>query len=94
MLFTHDDGDSSRRAHRIKAAQHIRLCIHDDAYKCLCILAIPSSLGPLRLMLADTPSPRGSGATLASVDTLFEGFGRSVASPPLPRRLRVMGHTV
>jgi len=32
-------------------------------------------------MLADTPSPRGSGATLASVDTLSEGFERSVASP-------------
>jgi len=77
-----------------RAAQHIRLCIYDDAYKCLCILAIPSSLGPLRLMLADTPSPRGSGATLASVDTLSEGIERSVASPLQPRRLRAMGRTV
>ena len=32
-------------------------------------------------MLADTPSPHGSGATLASVGTLSEGFERSVASP-------------
>jgi hypothetical protein len=45
-------------------------------------------------MLADTPSPRGSGATLASVGTLSEGFERSVASPLQPRRLRAMGYTV
>ncbi|PYU26878.1 MAG: hypothetical protein DMG30_01015 [Acidobacteria bacterium] len=32
-------------------------------------------------MLADTPSPHGSGATLASVGTLSEGFERFVASP-------------
>ena len=32
-------------------------------------------------MLADTPSPRGSDATLASVGTLSEGFERFVASP-------------
>jgi hypothetical protein len=35
-------------------------------------------------MLADTPFPHGSGATLASVGTLSEGFERSVASPLLP----------
>ena len=45
-------------------------------------------------MLVDAPLPHGSDANLAVVGTLFEGFGRSVASPPLPRRLRVMGHTV
>jgi len=45
-------------------------------------------------MLADTPLPRGSGATLAGVGTLSEGFERSVASPLLPRRLRAMGRTV
>jgi len=45
-------------------------------------------------MLADTPSPYGSGATLASVGTLSEGFERSVASPLQPRRLRAMGRTV
>src|SRR5258708_26304895 len=45
-------------------------------------------------MLVGAPLPHGSDANLAVVGTLFEGFGRSVASPPLPRRLRVMGHTV
>jgi len=77
-----------------RAAQHIRLSVVDDAYKCLCILTLPSSLGPLRLMLADTSSPHGSDATLASVGTLSEGFERSVASPLQPRRLRAMGRTV
>jgi hypothetical protein len=78
----------------IGAAQHIRLPRHHDAYKCLCILTLPSSLGPLRLMLADTSSPHGSDATLVSVGTLSEGFERSVASPLQPRRLRAMGRTV
>jgi len=41
-------------------------------------------------MLADTPSPRGSGAKFALVGTLSEGFERSVASPLQPRRLRAM----
>jgi hypothetical protein len=77
-----------------RAPQHIRLSRPDDAFECLRILAMPSSLGPLRLMLADTPSPHGSGATLASVGTLSEGFERSVASPLQPRRLRAMGCTV
>jgi len=45
-------------------------------------------------MLADTPLPRGSGANLAVVGTLSEGFRRIVAAPPLPRRLRAMGRTV
>ena len=45
-------------------------------------------------MLVDAPLPHGSGANLAVVGTLFEGFGRLVASPPLPRRLRVMGRAV
>ena len=78
----------------VRATQHIRLPRHHDAYKCLCILTLLSSLGPLRLMLADTSSPHGSDATLASVDTLSEGFERSVASPLQPRRLRAMGRTV
>ena len=78
----------------IRAAQHIRLPRHHDAYKCLSILTLLSSLGPLRLMLADTSSPHGSDATLASVGTLSEGFERSVASPLQPRRLRAMGRTV
>jgi hypothetical protein len=45
-------------------------------------------------MLVDAPLPRGSGANLAVVGTLFEGFERSVASPLQPRRLRAMGRTV
>ena len=77
-----------------RAPQHIRLFESNDAYERLCILTLPPSLGPLRLMLADTPSPRGSGATLASVGTLSEGFERSVTSPLQPRRLRPMGRTV
>jgi hypothetical protein len=77
-----------------RAAQHIRLSHRDDACERLCILTMPLSLGLLRLMLADTPLPRGSGATLAGVGTLSEGFERSVASPLLPRRLRVMGCAV
>ena len=43
--------------------------------------ALLPSLGPLHLMLADTPWPRGFGATLASVGTLSEGSERFVASP-------------
>jgi len=77
-----------------RAAQHVRLSSRDDAYEHLCILTLPSSLGPLRPMLADTPWPHGFGATLANVGTLLEGFGRLVASPPLPRWLRAMGHAV
>ena len=64
-----------------RTTQHIRLSTPDDAYERLCILTMPLSLGLLRLMLADTPSPHGSGATLASVGTLSEGSERSVASP-------------
>jgi hypothetical protein len=48
----------------------------------LCFLAVLPSLVPLRLMLADAPSPRGFGADLAVVGPLFKGFGRIVASPP------------
>lgn len=50
----------------------------------LCILTIPPSLGPLRLMLADAPLPRGSGATLANVGTLSGSTERFVASPLYP----------
>jgi hypothetical protein len=45
-------------------------------------------------MLADTPSPRGPGATRASMGTLSEGFERSVASPLQPRRLPAMGCSI
>ena len=64
-----------------RAPQHVRLSSADDAYEHLCILTLLPSLAPLHLMLADTSSPRGSDATLASVGTLSEGFERLVASP-------------
>src|SRR6266446_1137608 len=59
-----------------RAAQHIRLSRGNDVYEHLCILTLLPSLGPLHLMLADTPWPHGFGATLASVGTLSEGFER------------------
>ena len=77
--MTEDPEDSVLTARR--AAQHIRLSSADDAYEHLCILTLLPSLAPLHLMLADTPWPRGSDATLASVGTLSEGFERFVASP-------------
>jgi hypothetical protein len=64
-----------------RAPQHVRLSSADDAYEHLCILTLLSSLAPLHLMLADTSSPCGRDATLASVGTLSEGFERFVASP-------------
>jgi hypothetical protein len=77
-----------------RAAQHVRLSRANDAYEHLCILTLLPSLAPLRLMLADTPWPRGFGATLTNVGPLSEGFERSVASPLQPRRLCAMGRTV
>jgi hypothetical protein len=77
-----------------RAAQHVRLSSRDDAYEHLRILTLLPSLGPLHLMLADTPWPHGFGAILANVGTLSEGFERSVASPLQPRRLRAMRCTV
>ena len=47
-----------------RAAQHFRLFRASDAYEHLCILSLLPSLAPLHLMLADTPWPRGFGATL------------------------------
>jgi hypothetical protein len=90
--MTEDPEDSVLTAGR--AAQHVRLPSADDAYEHLCILTLLSSLAPLRLMLADTPWPYGSDATLANVGPLSEGFERSVASPLQPRRLRATGRTV
>src|SRR5580700_8469752 len=77
-----------------RAAQHVRLSSADDAYEHLCILTLLPSLAPLHLMLADTPWPHGSDATLANVVPLSEGFERSVASSLQPRRLRATGRTV
>ena len=77
-----------------RAAQHVRLSSADDAYEHLYILTLLSSLGPLHLMLADTPLPRGFGATLASVGTLSKGSRTVRCLPALPCRLRAMGRTV
>ena len=38
------------------------------------VFTIPSIQPPLRLMLADTPSPHGSGASRVTVGTLSEGI--------------------
>ena len=77
-----------------RTTQHLRFSQGDDAYEHSCILTLLSSLGPLRIVLADTPSPRGSDVTLTGMGTLSEGFERFVVAPLLPRRLRVMVHTV
>jgi hypothetical protein len=65
-----------------------------DAYEHSYILTLLSSLGPLHIVLVDTPSPRGSDATLAGMGTLSEGFERFVAAPLLPRRLHAMARMV
>ena len=77
-----------------RAAQHVRLSSADDAYEHLYILTLLSSRGPLHLMLADTPLPRGFGATLASVGTLSKGSRTVRCLPALPCRLRAMGRAV
>src|ERR1700756_2015038 len=64
-----------------RAAQHVRLSSADDAYEHLCILTLLPSLATLHLMLADTPWPHGSDATLTNVGPLSEGFERFGASP-------------
>jgi len=38
------------------------------------VFTIPSIQPPLRLMLAETPSPHGSGASRVTVGTLSEGI--------------------
>src|ERR1700694_5244935 len=45
-------------------------------------------------MLVYASLPHGSDANLAVAGTLFEGIGRIVVSPPLPREQRAMGRTV
>ena len=46
------------------------------------LLAMPSTLAPHRLMLADTSLPHGQDAPEVGRDTLSEGFRRFVALPP------------
>jgi hypothetical protein len=64
-----------------RTAQHPRFSNGDDAYEHSCILTLLSSLGPLHFVLADTSSPHGSDATLASVGTLSESFERFCCCP-------------
>jgi hypothetical protein len=47
------------------------------------VFTIPSIQPRLRLMLADTPSPHGSGASRVTVGTVSEGSGRVVTFPPI-----------
>jgi hypothetical protein len=67
-----------------RAAQHFRLSSADDAYEHLYILTLRPSLGPLHLLLADTPWPRGFGAALASVGTVSKGSRTVRFLPALP----------
>jgi hypothetical protein len=73
-----------------RTAQQLRFSKGDDACGHSYILTLLSSLGPFHIVLVDTPSPRGSDATLAGMGTLSEGFERFVAAPLLPRRLPAM----
>ena len=45
------------------------------------VFTIPSIQPRLRLMLADTPSPHGSGASRVTVGTVSEGSARVVTFP-------------
>jgi len=76
-----------------RTPQQLRFSKVYDAYKHSYILTLLSSLGPLHIVLADAPSPRGSDTTLAGMGTLSEGFERFVAAPLQPRRLRAMVRT-
>ncbi len=46
------------------------------------VFTIPPIQPPLRLMLAETPSPHGSGASRVTVGTVFEGIGQRVTLLP------------
>lgn len=52
-----------------------------DAYKSSHMLAMPQTLGPVRLVLADLNSPRGSLSSLATAGTLLEGFSTGRYQP-------------
>jgi hypothetical protein len=47
------------------------------------VFTLPSIQPRLRLMLAETPSPHGSGASRVTVGTVFAGTVRGVAFPHL-----------
>jgi hypothetical protein len=63
-----------------RTPQQLRFSKGYDAYEHSYILTLLSSLGPLHIVLADAPLPRGSDATLAGMGTLSEGFERFVAA--------------
>ena len=46
------------------------------------VFTIPPIQPPLRLMLAETPFPHGSGASRVTVGTLSEGIGQRVTLLP------------
>ena len=64
-----------------RAVQHFRLSSADDAYEHLYILTIRSRLGPLHLMLADTPLPRGFGAAHYERGYIVQGLQNSSLPP-------------
>ena len=47
------------------------------------VFTIPPIQPPLRLMLAETPFPHGSGGSRVTVGTVSEGSGRVVTFPPI-----------
>jgi hypothetical protein len=77
-----------------RAAQHFRLSVPHDAYEYLCILTILPELRPISALCWQIHRLLTVLVPLSRVDTLSEGFERSVASPLLPRRLRAMGCAV
>ena len=65
-----------------QACQHLWLVSTDDvSNESSLMLTMPSTLAPLRPMLAETPAPRGLGAAHMGLGTLSEGFTRRVTLP-------------
>ena len=58
------------------------------------MLAISSTLAPLRLMLADTPSPPGLGASLSAVGTLSGEHSTARYLAALPHRVLLVKQQV
>ena len=72
----------SRFAILAQAFQHLWLVQNYDASnESSLTLTMPSTLAPLRPMLAETPAPHGSGAAHTGLGTLSEGFTRRVTLP-------------
>src|SRR6266446_8104058 len=58
------------------------------------IFTIPSILSRLRIVLADTPSPRGSGASRVTVGTFVRGLLTARYLAAVPRRILLMEQQV